>query len=185
MTCYRSQVERLLRGCARICRKKKGGATSENQDPRRPQLAPPPTKQTPACKRAPYSAEARVFTNKLFCSCYRLSNLPAPNMALRLASNRASACARSKCAGPFKHSSALRATRIGAAEPRLPGPSAGLSTFDRNKPHVNIGTIGHVDHGKTTLTAVSFVGPWNACSPWRRLRVNRVLHIFAAEGCVY
>src|SRR5690349_24608074 len=25
--------------------------------------------------------------------------------------------------------------------------------FDRNKPHVNIGTIGHVDHGKTSLTA--------------------------------
>ncbi len=25
--------------------------------------------------------------------------------------------------------------------------------FDRSKPHVNIGTIGHVDHGKTTLTA--------------------------------
>ena len=27
------------------------------------------------------------------------------------------------------------------------------SKFDRSKPHVNIGTIGHVDHGKTTLTA--------------------------------
>ena len=27
-----------------------------------------------------------------------------------------------------------------------------LSTFSRDKPHVNIGTIGHVDHGKTTLT---------------------------------
>ena len=26
-------------------------------------------------------------------------------------------------------------------------------TFERTKPHVNIGTIGHVDHGKTTLTA--------------------------------
>src|ERR671911_1814205 len=26
-------------------------------------------------------------------------------------------------------------------------------TFDRSKPHVNIGTIGHIDHGKTTLTA--------------------------------
>lgn len=26
-------------------------------------------------------------------------------------------------------------------------------TFQRNKPHVNVGTIGHVDHGKTTLTA--------------------------------
>ena len=25
--------------------------------------------------------------------------------------------------------------------------------FDRTKPHVNVGTIGHVDHGKTTLTA--------------------------------
>ncbi|KPK68575.1 elongation factor Tu, partial [candidate division WOR_3 bacterium SM23_60] len=25
--------------------------------------------------------------------------------------------------------------------------------FERTKPHVNIGTIGHVDHGKTALTA--------------------------------
>ena len=25
--------------------------------------------------------------------------------------------------------------------------------FERNKPHCNIGTVGHVDHGKTTLTA--------------------------------
>src|ERR1035441_8839431 len=28
-------------------------------------------------------------------------------------------------------------------------------TFARTKPHVNVGTIGHVDHGKTTLTAAS------------------------------
>jgi elongation factor Tu len=27
------------------------------------------------------------------------------------------------------------------------------ATFERNKPHVNVGTVGHVDHGKTTLTA--------------------------------
>ena len=27
------------------------------------------------------------------------------------------------------------------------------ATFDRSKPHINVGTIGHVDHGKTTLTA--------------------------------
>ncbi len=30
---------------------------------------------------------------------------------------------------------------------------AEASKFDRSKPHVNVGTIGHVDHGKTTLTA--------------------------------
>jgi len=28
-----------------------------------------------------------------------------------------------------------------------------MATFDRSKAHMNIGTIGHVDHGKTTLTA--------------------------------
>jgi elongation factor Tu len=30
--------------------------------------------------------------------------------------------------------------------------SLATATFSRDKPHVNIGTIGHVDHGKTTLT---------------------------------
>ncbi|HCC35778.1 MAG TPA: elongation factor Tu, partial [Ruminococcaceae bacterium] len=29
----------------------------------------------------------------------------------------------------------------------------GKAHFERTKPHVNIGTVGHVDHGKTTLTA--------------------------------
>ena len=28
-----------------------------------------------------------------------------------------------------------------------------MAKFERSKPHVNVGTIGHVDHGKTTLTA--------------------------------
>ncbi len=27
--------------------------------------------------------------------------------------------------------------------------------FERTKPHVNVGTIGHVDHGKTTLTSAN------------------------------
>ncbi|MDL1966919.1 MAG: GTP-binding protein, partial [Candidatus Desulfofervidus auxilii] len=29
----------------------------------------------------------------------------------------------------------------------------GKQKFERKKPHINIGTIGHIDHGKTTLTA--------------------------------
>ncbi len=28
-----------------------------------------------------------------------------------------------------------------------------MAQFDRSKPHVNVGTMGHVDHGKTSLTA--------------------------------
>lgn len=32
-------------------------------------------------------------------------------------------------------------------------PCAGFAKYDRSKPHLNVGTIGHVDHGKTTLTA--------------------------------
>ncbi|MDH3357869.1 MAG: GTP-binding protein, partial [Desulfobacteraceae bacterium] len=28
----------------------------------------------------------------------------------------------------------------------------GKEKFQRTKPHVNVGTIGHIDHGKTTLT---------------------------------
>lgn len=42
--------------------------------------------------------------------------------------------------------------------PALPALCRGLAaeakkTYVRDKPHVNVGTIGHVDHGKTTLTA--------------------------------
>ena len=33
------------------------------------------------------------------------------------------------------------------------GPTVAKAKFERTKPHVNIGTIGHIDHGKTTLTA--------------------------------
>ncbi|MFZ1947827.1 MAG: GTP-binding protein, partial [bacterium] len=29
----------------------------------------------------------------------------------------------------------------------------GKAKFERTKPHLNVGTIGHIDHGKTTLTS--------------------------------
>src|SRR6059036_3393728 len=35
----------------------------------------------------------------------------------------------------------------------LGGTAVAKAKFERTKPHVNIGTIGHIDHGKTTLTA--------------------------------
>jgi len=31
--------------------------------------------------------------------------------------------------------------------------SMNFCKFDRSKPHLNVGTIGHIDHGKTTLTS--------------------------------
>ena len=46
--------------------------------------------------------------------------------------------------------------------------------FERTKPHVNIGTIGHVDHGKTTLTAaITTVLSKTGKAEARRLRPNR------------
>ncbi|CAM9777473.1 unnamed protein product [Ascophyllum nodosum] len=82
-------------------------------------------------------------------------------MALRLAIRRVSKSTRSKCQESFVlRNTALRVTggAPGAGDSRSSpntgsGALAGLSTFERKKPHVNIGTIGHVDHGKTTLTA--------------------------------
>jgi elongation factor Tu len=51
----------------------------------------------------------------------------------------------------------VRFLRIRIRRLRIPttheGERMGKAKFERSKPHVNIGTIGHVDHGKTTLTA--------------------------------
>jgi len=49
--------------------------------------------------------------------------------------------------------------------------------FERTKPHVNIGTIGHIDHGKTTLTAaitkvLSKHNPKVAFPPARSIRLT-------------
>merc|ERR1712185_120382 len=47
----------------------------------------------------------------------------------------------------------LLVARRAAVALRQPRALRCLSTYDRSKPHLNVGTIGHVDHGKTTLTA--------------------------------
>jgi len=48
---------------------------------------------------------------------------------------------------------ARRLARATPSPARLAGAVRTLAAWNREKPHVNIGTIGHVDHGKTTLTA--------------------------------
>jgi len=44
-------------------------------------------------------------------------------------------------------------TSVSLTTPQYRGYASQKEVFERNKPHCNVGTIGHVDHGKTTLTA--------------------------------
>ena len=44
--------------------------------------------------------------------------------------------------------------------------------FDRSKPHVNIGTIGHIDHGKTTLTRLKVLQNTNPMKTLIKRRKN-------------
>src|SRR5882724_5726640 len=48
---------------------------------------------------------------------------------------------------------ARRAKRVNCRAPARDKAAMSKEKFERTKPHVNVGTIGHVDHGKTTLTA--------------------------------
>ena len=49
----------------------------------------------------------------------------------------------------------------------------GKAHFDRTKPHCNIGTIGHVDHGKTTLTAAITSVPMHTLTAPATLTMSR------------
>ena len=51
------------------------------------------------------------------------------------------------------HPETKRKDRVGTSGTGEFGTTMGKQKFERTKPHVNIGTIGHVDHGKTSLTA--------------------------------
>src|SRR5262245_25026061 len=69
---------------------------------------------------------------------------------------RASELLRPRCAGEARP--VARAARQRAAEPltkegKRRETSMAKEKFNRTKPHCNVGTIGHVDHGKTSLTA--------------------------------
>lgn len=49
-------------------------------------------------------------------------------------------------------------------------------TYSREKPHINIGTIGHVDHGKTTLTAAITKGTTADVSAFQCIFVQKVIY---------
>ncbi|KAL1547289.1 elongation factor Tu, mitochondrial-like [Salvia divinorum] len=76
------------------------------------------------------------------------------SVALRNASSK-----RLFALSPQIYSSCCRGSAVAALlsvseSPIMPNPWwRSMATFTRTKPHVNVGTIGHVDHGKTTLTA--------------------------------
>ncbi|MCU1324688.1 MAG: Translation elongation factor Tu, partial [Bryobacterales bacterium] len=61
-------------------------------------------------------------------------------------------CQRGLCAPGFGLQSLSRNAGFSNGSSRTRTTLA-KEKFDRSKPHVNIGTIGHIDHGKTTLTA--------------------------------
>lgn len=67
--------------------------------------------------------------------------------SLRVGATLRSAVSRAQANVATVSAVASRACRVQQQSIRF------ASSFDRSKPHLNIGTIGHVDHGKTTLTA--------------------------------
>jgi len=62
---------------------------------------------------------------------------------------------------------------------RWAAPATAKKTYIRNKPHLNIGTIGHVDHGKTTLTAAITKG--KLCEITLELNEISVSALFCGE----
>jgi elongation factor Tu len=64
---------------------------------------------------------------------------------------------RNRLPGPFRKKGFRDFLRIGYNYPitynRWEGSKMAKKKFERVKPHVNVGTVGHIDHGKTTLTS--------------------------------
>ena len=97
--------------------------------------------------------------------CYR-GMVPLANMFGYINTLRSMSQGRAQYSMHFDHMSRCRRPWPTRSRPSWPNEPASLTIptrrrsdrmakakFERNKPHCNIGTIGHVDHGKTTLTA--------------------------------
>src|SRR3954454_22164531 len=93
-------------------------------------------------------------SSKLSCRCRRCSDTRRTCVRCRRAGPTSTwtstGTRKSRSQSPPRSSTPAQATR-NRKESREP-PMA-KQKFERTKPHVNVGTIGHIDHGKTTLTA--------------------------------
>src|SRR6478672_11565467 len=81
------------------------------------------------------------------------SSIPTPRCRSRSRRRSSSECAASSRTSTQQLQG--RTTRVGnpAGGQRTETEQMAKEKFERNKPHLNIGTMGHIDHGKTTLTA--------------------------------
>src|SRR5690606_5566358 len=96
---------------------------------------------------------SRRWCRLRICSATLMSFAPSRRDALstRCSSRTTTRCRRTS-PKRSRRSSPERKPRVSEHERRGLGKMA-KAKFERTKPHCNIGTIGHVDHGKTTLTA--------------------------------
>src|SRR5439155_13960329 len=87
-------------------------------------------------------------------SCRRTSRCRRCSAMRPTCGRRRRAGQRSRCSSTATRKSRSRSSRRSRKHsPRRHGGDMAKQKFERTKPHLNVGTIGHIDHGKTTLTA--------------------------------
>ena len=123
---------------------------------RRPELAPRARSRAWSSAATRRSSRAKVPLWRR-CSATLPTFVRAPRAArrTRCSSTRTSRC-RSRSPKRSSPESAASSTAVRPPQPYTRGAEdsrMAKEKFERTKPHLNIGTIGHIDHGKTTLTA--------------------------------
>jgi len=77
----------------------------------------------------------------------------SPSLSLNLTVRRTITTAAARSLRSQAAQTALRRNSVFLGASAVQQRAFAKAAFDRTLPHMNIGTIGHVDHGKTTLTA--------------------------------
>ena len=119
-----------------------------------PQLPPRPDRVDGAASATPRSSRRACRSREMFGYATDLRSM---------SQGRATFTCSSSGTRRFRRRSPARSSqwrRVGSAMEQFFQPSffteekdMGKQKFERSKPHLNVGTIGHIDHGKTTLTA--------------------------------